>query len=69
VFEVEQPEDITVTLFTTSGVRLMRIYTGHVERGSFQQTFNIGSLPEGLYIVTINAGNKIIGTERLVIIR
>ena len=68
-FEVEKPENISITLSNMSGARLMRIYAGYAESGRFQQTFPIGSLPDGVYIVTIHADSGVIGTEKLVVVK
>ena len=64
-FEVEKQGNITVTLSNMLGARLMNIYDGHTESGKFSQTFDTASLPAGIYMVSIHAGNTVV-TEKLV---
>ena len=69
LFGVEKTETVSVSLSNMLGATVMKIYEGNVEHGNFQHTFNISSLPAGVYTVTINVTNKQVTTRKLVVIR
>jgi len=67
-FDMEKSGNVKISIFNISGVSLMKLYDGYVERGNFKYSFDAGSLPAGLYTVLIYTGGKITG-ERLLIAR
>jgi len=67
-FDVEKAGNSSITLLTTLGAEAMKIYDGYTASGRFQHTFNIGSLPTGIYAVIINTGGKVM-VEKLLIVR
>jgi len=67
-FDVEKSGNSSITLLTTLGAEAMKIYDGYTASGHFQHTFNIGSLPTGMYAVMINTNGKIM-VEKLLIVR
>ena len=67
-FDMEKPGNVKITLSNILGANLMKIYDGYAESGTFKHTFDISSLPTGVYTVLIYAGNRVMG-EKLMIVK
>jgi hypothetical protein len=65
---VEKPGNVIITLSNILGANVMKIYDGFVENGRLKHTFDIRSLPPGIYTALINTGAETLG-EKLLIIR
>ena len=66
-FGVEKSGQVSVSLTNMLGVNLMTIYEGYAESGNFKRTFDIHSLPAGVYAVRIRANNTVTVRKLLVV--
>lgn len=65
------PEDnlITIKLYNTNGQELQTIMHKYHQAGSYSLNFNAASLPCGLYLYTLQAGEQIVSCKKMLLIK
>ncbi|MFP4664416.1 MAG: C25 family cysteine peptidase [Bacteroidales bacterium] len=65
-FDLDKAAEVDIRLLDVHGRQIRSLYNQDSPEGQYQVAFDVSSLPAGMYIVSLNAGQKQI-TEQLII--
>jgi len=58
-----------INIYNTQGVLVDQLINGFVEAGNYELTWDASEMPSGIYFCTMQIGNRIIATEKMVLIK
>lgn len=58
-----------INIYNTQGVLVDQLINGFVEAGNYELTWDASEMPSGIYFCTMQVGNRIIATEKMVLIK
>ena len=56
-FKVSEPSDIDITIYNLKGEAVKTIFSGNIDRGSYQLEYNLNQLVKGDYVIVLQSGN------------
>lgn len=65
-YGIERPSNIEISLFSTSGLEIKKIFNGYQDAGHYKLNFNTLNIPSGIYLCRMIYGKRSI-TRKLVI--
>ncbi len=62
-FNIKESDQVRIALINLLGSKMLNDELGYLSGNSYQHRMNVSSLPEGIYILTINAGQSTISRK------
>jgi hypothetical protein len=67
-FHLIEPSDVTLTIYTVTGVEVERLVGTRLAAGTYTTTWNAARMPSGIYLSRLQAGRNV-AVQRLVLIK